>query len=115
MKTRFYRLTGLNAESLPNADWHKALSKITTGCALEVIMPTDIPGAPEHRLIIDEPVANVAELRQAILRKIPEARSVLEDRTLGFSVNGQPLLVGEKSTPVGEDDQIVLVPVMAGG
>ncbi|MCK9988961.1 MAG: aldehyde:ferredoxin oxidoreductase, partial [Azoarcus sp.] len=65
MKARFYELTGLNAEGVPRADWHQQLALAATGFALRVELPRPLPGAPEKSIVIDRPVANVAELRDA--------------------------------------------------
>ena len=115
MKKRYYQLVGLNDESLPQSEWHRQLSQATTGFSIDVILPTSTPGAPESRCIIDEPVSNVYELRQALARRLPEAVDVLSDRTLGFTINDEPLLHSEKQCPVQNGDRVILVPVMAGG
>ncbi len=73
MKARFYELTGLNSEGVPRADWHQKLALAATGFALRVELPKPLPGAPEKSIVIDEPVANVSELRNALRRHLPEA------------------------------------------
>ena len=69
LKQRFYQLTGLNREGLPALDWHAQLSKVVTGYSIRVKLPYALPAAPEQCLIVDEQVANLAELRQLLRRK----------------------------------------------
>jgi aldehyde:ferredoxin oxidoreductase len=92
---RFYALTGLNAEGVPQLDWHEKLAKVITGFAVRVELPNDVPGAPEHAIVVDEPVANVVELRQSLRRRLPEAAERLGDRNLNVAVNGEMVLSGE--------------------
>ena len=115
LKARFYELTGLNAESAPKADWHEQLSRITTGFAVRVELPSAAPGAPDRELVVDEPVANVLELREAIGRRLPEASELLADRNLNVAVNGEMVLAGEAAAAVRDGDRVQLVHIIAGG
>jgi aldehyde:ferredoxin oxidoreductase len=62
---------------------------------VRVELPNDLPGAPEHAIVVDEPVANVVELRQSLRRRLPEAAERLGDRNLNVAVNGEMVLSGE--------------------
>ena len=115
LKKRFYDVTGLNEEGVPKTEWHRDLAKVITGFAVEVDLPSDLPGAPEHALIIDEPVNNVVELRDALRRRLPEAADKLDDRSLSIAVNGEVVISGEKETALKNGDQVTLVPMIAGG
>ncbi len=115
MKQRFYAVTGLNSESTPMLDWHEKLAKLTTGFAVRVELPQEIPGAPEHAVIIDEPVANLGELRAMLRRWLPEASTQLSERNLNLAVNGEMVLAGEAARPVHSGDKVALVAVLAGG
>ncbi|MDA8257493.1 MAG: MoaD/ThiS family protein [Betaproteobacteria bacterium] len=115
MKARFYELTGLNAEGVPHADWHERLALAATGFALRVELPKPLPGAPEKSIVIDQPVANVSELRSALRRHLPEARSSLDDPTWNVTVNGEMLLFGESGKALHSGDRVSLVPIIAGG
>jgi aldehyde:ferredoxin oxidoreductase len=88
LKRRFYRLLGLNAAGVPALAWHRELAAAVTGFAVEVELPEGIPGAPEGAVVVDEPVASVAELRAALRRRLPHAARKLEDSSLVVSVNG---------------------------
>ena len=115
MKTRFYALTGLNAEGAPATEWHEKLSRLTTGFAVRVELPKPLPGAPEKSVIIDEPVSDVSALRRALLRKLPEAAADLNDSSWNIAVNGDMVLSGEASTRIASGDRVTLVPIIAGG
>ena len=115
LKARFYELTGLNAEGVPAAAWHRELALATTGFALEVELPHPLPGAPEKSIVIDEPVANVTELRAAMRRQLPEARSQLDDPSWNIAVNGQLILSHEAARPLASGDRVQIIPIIAGG
>ena len=115
MKMRFYGLTGLNGEGVPRADWHQQLALAATGFALRVELPNPLPGAPEKSMVIDEPVANVSELRGALRRYLPEAGTALDDPSWNVTVNGQMLLSGEIGRALHSGDRVQLVPIIAGG
>ena len=115
LKGRFYALTGLNAEGVPQLDWHEKLAKVTTGFALRVELPNDLPGAPEHAIVVDEPVANVVELRQSLRRRLPEAAERLGDRNLNVAVNGEMVLSGESAATLKSGDRVTVFPMIAGG
>ncbi|MBI4290175.1 MAG: MoaD/ThiS family protein, partial [Betaproteobacteria bacterium] len=115
LKSRYYKLTGLNAGGIPGSDWHEKLARATTGFSVRVEVPVSMPGVSEHDIIVDEPVSNVVELRAAIQRRFPEAAGFLSDRTLSVAINGETLLSGEAGTPVKSGDRVALVPMIAGG
>ncbi|NMG30383.1 aldehyde ferredoxin oxidoreductase C-terminal domain-containing protein [Aromatoleum evansii] len=115
MKARFYEVTGLNAEGVPKADWHEQLAAATTGFAVRVELPQVLPGAPEKAIVIDEPVANVVALRDALARRLPEAREALNDHSWNIAVNGHMVLAGERDTALHHGDRVAFVPIIAGG
>ena len=115
MKARFYALTGLNSEGVPRPDWHQQLAQVATGFALRVELPRPLPGAPERSIIIDQPVANMAELRGALRRHLPEARSALDDPCWNITVNGRTVMSGEMTQALRNGDRVQLVPIIAGG
>ena len=74
-----------------------------------------MPGAPEHAVVIDEPVDNVIELREQLRRRLPEAAERLADRSLSIALNGEILMVGEASAKVSSGDEVTLMPMIGGG
>ncbi len=115
MKERFYRVTGLTGEGIPAAEWHRDLAAVVTGFAVSVELPAGTPGAAERIVVIDEPVANVVELREALRRRLPEAATRLDDRSLSVAVNGELLIAGESRKDLHSGDQVTLMPMLGGG
>ena len=115
LKQRFYALTGLNSEGLPKRDWHRELSQLVTGFAVEVDLPAETPGVPEHALIIDEPIENVVALREVLARRLPEAASQLADPSLNVAVNDELLIASEREARVANGDRVTLMPMLGGG
>ena len=115
LKARYYALLGLNAAGVPALEWHRRLARVTTGFAVEVELPDDIPGAPEGAVLVDEPVESVAELRKALARRLPRAASKLEDRSLVVSVNGRMILSNEQDAPVRDGDRASVLRILSGG
>ena len=115
LKARFYTLTGLNSEGVPALEWHAKLSRATTGFALNVELPDSLPGAPEGAVVIDEPVANLVELRAALHRKLPESEEHLDAHLCNLAVNDELVLSGESDKLLHDGDRVTVVPIIAGG
>ncbi len=115
LKQRFYQLTGLNREGLPALDWHAQLSQVVTGYSIRVKFPWTLPGAPEQGLIIDQPVANLAELRQRLVRKLPQATEQLSDPNLTIVLNDKMIMAGEDQTEIPNGSEISLISFVSGG
>ena len=115
LKRRFYQLTGLNREGLPALDWHAQLSQVVTGYAIRVKFPWALPGAPEQGLVIDQPVASLAQLRQLLRRKLPTATPLLDDPNLNIVLNGKMIMAGEEQTAIPNGSEITLIAFVSGG
>jgi aldehyde:ferredoxin oxidoreductase len=57
----------------------------------------------------------VTALRLALLRKLPEAASDLNDSSWNIAVNGSMVLSGEASVRIASGDRVILVPTIVGG
>lgn len=114
MKQRFYTITGLDSNGLPALDWRKALAHAVTDYTITVDLP-DMPGVTERRILIDQPVANVIELRELIKQKMPQAKDSLDDLTLCASINDEIPLSGEAEVILKDGDQVQFIPQIAGG
>lgn len=115
MRGRYYAILGLNAAGVPSLAWHMRLARATTGFAALVRLPEGIPGAPEGAVVVDEPVETVAELREALNRRLPRAAAKLADRSLIVSVNGDMVLANEKEQPVRSGDDVSVLRILSGG
>ncbi len=114
LKRRFYTISGLDDKGRPNGKWRERLSRTVTGYAVTVKLPSG-PKQTGHTIVIDQPVANVVELRRRVREHSPEAAEFLDDGSIGVAINGEMVLVGEKSAAVANGDEVSLVPVIAGG
>ncbi|MFQ5659711.1 MAG: aldehyde ferredoxin oxidoreductase C-terminal domain-containing protein [Gammaproteobacteria bacterium] len=114
LKQRFYDISGLDKDGLPETEWHINLSQALTGYAITVDLP-EMPGIDTRKIIIDNPVKNISELRDRIKQRLPQASEYLDDVTLGVSVNDEIALSGEDQIPLKSGDQVMFVPQIAGG
>ena len=115
LKARFYALTGLNAAGVPTLEWHRRLAEVTTGFAVTVKLPGALPGAPEGAVVVDQPVATAAELREALARRLPHAVAQLQDKSLVVIINDDMVLGNEGRACVRSGDALTLLPMLAGG
>ncbi len=115
LKSCYYDITGLNSAGLPALAWHRDLAETLTGFAVQVSLPANTPGAPEDAVIIDQPVANVTELRAALNKRLPDAVNQLEDCSLVILVNDKIVLSGEKTFPIQNGDEVTLLAMLSGG
>ena len=114
MKQRFYAITGLDSNGLPEHEWRKYLARAVTGYAVTVILP-DLPGVKQKRLLVDEPVANIGALRELVKRQLPAAADYLDDLSLCVAVNDEIALCGENMVAIKDGDRVQFVPQIAGG
>lgn len=115
MKGRFYALTGLNGAGVPALEWHRRLAEVTTGFAVTVRLPCDIPGAPEGAVVVDQPIATAAGLRDALAKRLPRAAARLEDASLVVIINDAVVIESEATFPVRSGDEVTLLPMLGGG
>lgn len=115
MKRRFYAVSGLDADGLPEIEWRSRLARAVTGYAVTVTLP-EPAGSGQRRIVVDKPVANLAELRACIRQQLPARDCArLEDVTLGIAINDELALTGEAGRTVRDGDHVRFVPCMAGG
>jgi len=69
----------------------------------------------EHRLEIQEPVATVAELVDALERRIPGLREQLDDSVFNFAVNDEMLLFHARERTLQDGDVVEVIPTISGG
>lgn len=115
LKARFYTISGLNEAGVPKLDWHLKLAEVVTGFAVKVRLHGHFPGAPEGAVIVDQPVATVAELRETLKLRLPQALHQLEDCSLNILVNGNIVLANEQDAPVRNGDEITVMAMLGGG
>lgn len=115
LKSRFYQVTGLNANGTPQVPWHEQLADVVTGFRIRVKLPHALPCAPDRLFVLDEPVADVVELRDVLRQRLPEAAAEIDRIEMNVAVNGTLLLSGERQARLHSGDKVTFVPALAGG
>jgi molybdopterin converting factor small subunit len=66
-------------------------------------------------VVIDEPVHDIASVREVLERRFPALGEELNDPIFNIAVNDVMLLHGVRQYPVKDGDVIEIVPTVAGG
>jgi aldehyde:ferredoxin oxidoreductase len=114
LKQSFYDISGLDANGLPKLVWWRELAHVVTGFTVTVKLP-ELGDKVPRQLVVDQPLANIAELRDFLGRMLQDNVGYLQDPSLGVAVNGELVMTGEASATLRDGDEIELVPVIAGG
>ena len=114
MKQRFYQLSGLEADGLPQTPWWNKLSAVLTGYAVYVSWPP-VPGLQRRSLVINRPLLTLPEVREYISRLLPEMGPLLDDKATGIAINDQLVISSETDARINNGDQISIVPILSGG
>lgn len=80
-----------------------------------VRLPAMLHAAAGAEIIIDEPVHDIAGLREALERRYPALVEELADPMFNVAVNDVMLLHGVRHYPVKDGDVVEIVPTVAGG
>ncbi|MCP4471290.1 MAG: aldehyde ferredoxin oxidoreductase [Gammaproteobacteria bacterium] len=112
IKQRFYDITGLDSDGLPQTKWRQQLQEKTTGFAISLTLPAE--WKPKH-CVPDQTTRSLPELRQWIEGRFPECRDELADVSLNFAVNGELVIENQESVVLRSGDDVTLVPAVAGG
>jgi molybdopterin converting factor small subunit len=82
---------------------------------ITVRLPSTLQSGCGAQVTIDEPVATVADLLQAIDVRCPGLRAQLEDHVFNVAVNDEMLLHGAGQRALNDGDVVEIVPAIAGG
>jgi aldehyde:ferredoxin oxidoreductase len=83
--------------------------------AVVVRLPSMLRDLAGEEIVVDEPVRDVAALRDAIARRFPALAVRLTDPIFNIAVNDVMLLHGVQQYPVEDGDVIEIIPTVAGG
>jgi molybdopterin converting factor small subunit len=82
---------------------------------ITVVLPSTLEVHGSHRFEVAEPVATVAELVDALDRRIPGFREQLDDSVFNFAVNDEMLLHHARERALRDGDVVEVIPAISGG
>ena len=82
---------------------------------ITVILPSTLRVNDANRLEVHEPVTTIAELVDAVDRRIPGFREQLDDSVFNFAVNDEMLLYHARDRALQDGDVVEVIPTISGG
>jgi molybdopterin converting factor small subunit len=82
---------------------------------ITVRLPSTLCTTPSNTIEVHEPVATIAELVDAIDRRIPGFRDQLDDSVFNFALNDEMLLHRARDRALKAGDVVEVVPTISGG
>ena len=82
---------------------------------ISVLLPSTLRVNDSNRLEIHDTVNTVAELVDAIDRRIPGFREQLDDSVFNFAVNDEMLLYHAREHALRDGDVVEVIPTISGG
>lgn len=82
---------------------------------ITVVLPSTLEVNGGHRFDVEEPVATVDELVDALDRRIPGFREQLDDSVFNFAVNDEMLLHHARERALRDGDVVEVIPAISGG
>ena len=82
---------------------------------ITVRLPATLQVGASSTLTLTEPLATVAELVDALDRRIPGFRDQLDDSVFNFAVNDEMLLHHARDRRLADGDTVEIIPTISGG
>jgi molybdopterin converting factor small subunit len=82
---------------------------------ITVLLPSTLQVNDSNRLEIEEAVATVGDLVEAIDRRVPGFREQLDDSVFNFAVNDEMLLYHARQRALRDGDVVEVIPTISGG
>jgi molybdopterin converting factor small subunit len=82
---------------------------------ISVLLPSTLHVNAANRLEVHEPIATIAELVDAIDRRVPGFREQLDDSVFNFAVNDEMLLYRARERTLRDGDVVEVIPTISGG
>lgn len=82
---------------------------------ISVLLPSTLRVSDSNRIEVHEAVTTVAELVEAIDRRIPGFREQLDDSVFNFAVNDEMLLYRARERALRDGDVVEVIPTISGG
>jgi molybdopterin converting factor small subunit len=82
---------------------------------ITVRLPGTLQIGTTDTLVFSEPLATIADLVDALDRRIPGFRDQLNDSVFNFAVNDELLLHNARIRPLADGDRVEIIPTISGG
>ena len=82
---------------------------------ITIRLPSTLRVSASDTLEVHEPVATVADLIEALDRRIPGFREQLNDSVFNFAVNDEMVLYRARDRALKDGDVVEVVPTISGG
>lgn len=82
---------------------------------ISVLLPATLRVSDSDRLEVHDRVTSIAELVEALDRRIPGFRDQLDDSVFNFAVNDEMLLFHARERALVDGDVVEIVPTISGG
>jgi molybdopterin converting factor small subunit len=82
---------------------------------ISVLLPATLRVSDSDRLEVHDEVRTIAELVEALDKKIPGLRDQLDDSVFNFAVNDEMLLHHAREKRLADGDIIEIIPTISGG
>ena len=82
---------------------------------ISVLLPSTLRVSDSDRIEVHEIVHSVAELVDAIDKRIPGFREQLDDSVFNFAVNDEMLLYHARERALRDGDVVEVIPTISGG
>jgi len=80
-----------------------------------VRLPATLQIGTADTLVFTEPLRTIADLVDALDRRIPGFRDQLDDSVFNFAVNDELLLHNARSRQLSDGDRVEIIPTISGG
>ena len=78
-------------------------------------LPSTLRVSDSDHLELHEPVATIAELVDAVDKRIPGFREQMDDSVFNFAVNDEMLLYHARERALRDGDVVEVIPTISGG
>jgi molybdopterin converting factor small subunit len=78
-------------------------------------LPATLQAGTTDTLVFTEPLTTIADLVDALDRRIPGFRDQLDDSVFNFAVNDELLLHNALSRQLSDGDRVEIIPTISGG
>jgi molybdopterin converting factor small subunit len=82
---------------------------------ISVLLPATLRVSDSDRLEVHDDVRTIAELVEALDKKIPGLREQLDDSVFNFAVNDEMLLIHARERALNDGDVVEVIPTISGG